>query len=151
MNNAGEKIIATLNHLTSIAEDGKNGYEKAAQNADDVNMKDLFLRFGHQRTAYSQELRALIKNMGGIAGSYNGIAGSIHRGWIDIKSAVLPENTSAIIYSCAVGEAAAIRAYTEALNSEYITGNIRSVISGQLSGIHAALKIITTYGWVAVV
>ncbi|MEP7319262.1 MAG: PA2169 family four-helix-bundle protein [Panacibacter sp.] len=151
MNNANEKIIETLNHLAGLAEDGKNGYEKAAQNTDDVNLKDLFLRLSHERTTYLQELQGLLQNLGSTTWSYHGIPASIHRRWIDIKAAVLPASINAMIYSCATGDSVALKVYQYALNKEHITGNIRSTISGQHSGIRASLDMLRNYGSVAIV
>lgn len=146
-----EKIILILSHLTAIAEDSKNGYKKAAENIRDINMQDLFIRFSHERAAYVRELQELITNAGAETANCSGRSASLNRSSIVLKSAALLQNTHAVLYSCAIGESLAIKAYCEALDKIYITGNIRSVLAGQLSSIHAAMQIITSYGSVAVV
>ncbi|HRI21259.1 MAG TPA: PA2169 family four-helix-bundle protein [Panacibacter sp.] len=146
-----KKIIAVLKQLSLIAEDGKNGYKKAAENIKDINMQDLFIRFSCERAAYLGELQQLIINAGGTRDDHVDMPGSLHHIRIGFKSAVLLQNTHAVIYSCAVGESVAIKLYCAALGQKYITGNVRSVLAGQLSCIQTAMQIITSYGSVAVV
>ena len=64
MNNTNKKELAILNHLAGIAADGKNGYQKAAVTVCDVNLKYLFTRFSHERAAFQEEIRQLIKKIG---------------------------------------------------------------------------------------
>lgn len=48
MENNDKKVIDTLNHLISVASDGKSGYKTAAEDVEDVTLKHLFMQYSAQ-------------------------------------------------------------------------------------------------------
>jgi uncharacterized protein (TIGR02284 family) len=145
MENKNVEIINKLNHLIAIAEDGRLGYENAADDVKDENMKNLFLRFSNQRAGYISDLRSQITSLGGDPEDKGGPLGAIHRVWIDLKSTFRSGDKNAIINACITGEQAAISAYEGALKEDYIIGQARTVIGEQLKGIQQALDTIRSY------
>jgi len=145
MDNKNKEIINKLNHLIAIAEDGRLGYENAAKDVDDGEMKMLFSKFSSERAGYIAELRAQVKSLGGDAEDDGGPLGAMHRVWIDLKSAFTSGDRNAIINACTTGEEAAISAYEGALKEDYIIGQTRTIIGEQLNGIKAALNSIKSH------
>jgi len=139
MENKNKEIINRLNHLIAIAEDGRLGYENAAKDVDDPVMKASFSRFSNERAGYVAKLRAQVKTLGGDPDDDGGPLGAMHRVWIDLKSTFTSGDKNAIINACTTGEETAIKAYENALSEDYITGELRNLISEQLSGIKQAL------------
>jgi uncharacterized protein (TIGR02284 family) len=144
MANVNEKAIDRLNHLISIANDGKYGYENAAEDVKDETLKQMFRQYSGERAQYAEELKREVAAFGESPDKDGGPLGALHRTWMDIKAAVTSGDREAILKTCITGEEAAVKAYTEALEDENISGNIRGIISEQLSGVQVALNSIRT-------
>lgn len=140
MANNNEKAIDRLNHLISIANDGKYGYENAAEDVKDDTLKQMFRQYSQERGNYAEELKREVVNLGGSPDKGGGPLGALHRTWMDIKSAVTSGDREAILKTCITGEEAAVKAYTEGVEDENISGNTKQIISQQLSGVQSALN-----------
>ena len=140
MENNNKKLIDKLNHLISIANDGKFGYETAAEDVKDVTLKQLFMQYSAEREAYAEELKSRVASLGGSPDEGGGPLGALHRTWIDLKSTLTSGDREAILKACVTGEEAAVKAYKEALDEDYINSNIWQIITTQLSSVEAALN-----------
>lgn len=140
MSNINEKAIDKLNHLISIANDGKYGYENAAEDVKDATMKQMFRQYSLERAGYAEDLKREVAKLGGSPDKGGGPLGALHRTWMDIKSTITSGDREAILNTCITGEEAAVKAYTEAVNDNDIAGNLKQLISRQLSGIQFALN-----------
>jgi uncharacterized protein (TIGR02284 family) len=142
MENFQENAVSKLNLLISVEEDGKYGYENAAENIEDGFIKRTFLRFASQRASYSSRLQIFVKNIGGVLHTEGEPLESLHRLW-DIKSVVASNDKNALINACRTAEEAALKVYKEALQDESITGIVKGLIFEQMKGIEYALKTMT--------
>ena len=61
------EIISELKGLVSIINDGKEGYESAAESTDNVELKAVFLKNAAERSVYENELKNHIQKHGVIA------------------------------------------------------------------------------------
>ncbi len=132
--------MKTLNHLISIANDGKTGYKTAAEDVEDVMLKHLFMQYSAEREVYAEELKSIVAGFDTISYEEGGHLGALHRTWIDLKSTLTLGDRDAILKACITGEEVAVKAYREALTYELIDRNIRQIITTQLSGVEAALN-----------
>ncbi|HUS00440.1 MAG TPA: PA2169 family four-helix-bundle protein [Chitinophagaceae bacterium] len=140
MSNVNEKAIDRLNHLIAIANDGKYGYENAAEDVKDVTLKQMFRQYSSERATYAEDLKKEVATLGGSPDKGGGPLGALHRTWMDIKSTITSGDREAILRTCITGEEAAVKAYTESLEDENITGHTKQLISQQLSGVQFALN-----------
>lgn len=140
MSDSNDKAIERLNHLVAIANDGKYGYENAAEDVMDITLKEMFRQYSLERARYADDLKKEVGKLGGSPDSGGGPLGALHRTWMDIKSTITAGDREGILKTCITGEEAAVKAYTEALEEAYITGNTKQLISQQLSGIQFALN-----------
>ena len=140
MSNINEKTIDKLNHLIAIANDGKYGYENAAEDVNDNTLKQMFRQYSSERSRYAEDLKREVARLGGSPDKGGGPLGALHRTWMDIKSTFTSGDREAILKTCITGEEAAVNAYTEALTDETITGNLKQLVSQQLSGVQFALN-----------
>lgn len=110
---SNEEIVSDLNSLVTILNDGKQGYESAAETTDSLELKAVFGKYALERAAYAAELKAHIKQHGGNEDDNDngGILGAIHRGWIDVKQAVTGNDNKAILDAIETGEKSAIEKY----------------------------------------
>jgi len=128
MEESNKNLVDSLQHLLSIARDGEKGYKNAAENAKDEDLKTIFARYSQQRSEYATELKSLIATLGGDTDEDGGMAGALHRTWIDIKESLSGHDRHALLSSCETGEDAAKDAYTTFFgdNFEYHGGSTAS-------------------------
>jgi len=119
MEASSKNLVDGLEHLVSICRDGEQGYEKAANNAKDEDLKTIFLRYSQQRSSYVTELQSLITSLGGNPSQSSGATGALHRAWIDIKETLTGHDRHALLESCENGEDAALKAYRDFIGDEF--------------------------------
>ena len=140
MENNNQYTIDKLNHLIAIAEDGKEGYENAAKNIDDVSMKSSFIRLSQKRDHYAEQLRTFVKELSGDAENEGGgVLGVLHRAWIDVKATFTSGDSDAIINACITGEETAVNDYKSIMDDAMVSQSFKHTISIQLGEIEEAL------------
>jgi uncharacterized protein (TIGR02284 family) len=125
-----ENVISTLNHLIETGRDGQNGYQSAAEGVKDPALKSLFEQYGLQRAKFVGELQNEVLRLGADPENTGSVAAALHRGWIDIKSAVTGKNEQSILEECERGEDAAIKNYQDAINQQ-LPLNLAQIIERQ--------------------
>lgn len=129
----------TQDHV-KIAEDGKEGYAKAANELADSDRPDLaptFTRLSEQRATFSTELQALAATYGDNVKETGSAAAALHRGWMAIRDAVTGSGPDSVLKTAIQGEEHAVEAYENALKED-ISADTRSIASRQLTEIQAA-------------
>ncbi len=132
-----EYVISTLNNLIETCKDGQQGFQAAAYGVDSSELKTLFHTYAQQRGQFAAELQAEVRRLGGRPEQVGSIAGSLHRGWLNIKSAVTGRDEATVIAECERGEDAAVRNYEDAIRGE-LPANIRPVIEEQAEQVRRA-------------
>jgi uncharacterized protein (TIGR02284 family) len=107
--------IATLNNLIETCRDGQNGFRQAAEAVKDSHVRAMFERFSRQRQEMARELEEQVRRLGGTPASSGSVSGSLHRGWMNLKSLVGAGDDAAIISEAERGEDVAKDAFTKAL------------------------------------
>lgn len=131
------EVITTLNNLIETCRDGQNGFQQAAEGVQNSNLKTVFYEFSRQRAQFVGELQALVRDMGGDPETAGSVAAAVHRGWINIKSAVTGHDDAAILNECERGEDIAKNVYGDAVAMN-LPGNVSSVIKRQAQAVQEA-------------
>src|SRR5688572_16683857 len=118
-----DNVISTLNGLIETCKDGQQGFKTAAEGIKDSSVKSLFVEYSQQRAQFAGELQSEVRNLGGDPENTGSVAAALHRGWIDIKSAVTGKDEHAILSECERGEDSAVNTYQDALK-ERLPGNL---------------------------
>jgi uncharacterized protein (TIGR02284 family) len=129
--------VSTLNNLIETCRDGENGFRQAAEAVKDSHVRTLFERFSRQRAEMARELEEQVKKLGGSPASGGSVSGSVHRGWMNIKSLVTGGDEAAIIAEAERGEDAAKAAYTNALK-EALPAGARELVDQQAAIVRVA-------------
>ncbi|MDQ3818903.1 MAG: PA2169 family four-helix-bundle protein [Acidobacteriota bacterium] len=132
-----DKVISTLNNLIETCKDGEQGFRTAADGVKRGDLKTLFNAYSQQRAQFAAELQSEVRHLGGDPERSGSVAATLHRGWIDIKSAVTGEDEGAVISECERGEDSGVRNYEDALKED-LPANIRSIIERQFMEIKEA-------------
>ncbi len=133
-----DNVISTLNNLIETCKDGQNGFQTAADGVKNSELKTLFHTYSQQRAQFAGELQSEVARLGGDPEKTGSIAASLHRGWIDIKSAVTGEDEGAVIAECERGEDSAVKNYKDALTDENLPADLRSIVERQFTQVKEA-------------
>jgi uncharacterized protein (TIGR02284 family) len=136
--NDSKKIAAHLNDLIDVCKDGEKGYRKAAEDAKDPELKNLFLRFSQERSNFAGELQSVVADLGVKPETSGTMRAALHRGWIDVKTAVSSRDDKAVIDECETGDDVAKESYERVLQEGNLTGTTRSMVMRQYEQVKAA-------------
>jgi len=114
--------VSVLNDVLETLRDGEEGFRTAAGAVKDPRAKGLFERYSKQRAEMAREIEQEIGRLGGTAGTSGSVAGSLHRGWINLKGSIGALDDEAIVSEAERGEDAAKSAYAKALSEELPAG-----------------------------
>jgi len=143
-----ENLVEVLNDLIRINNDRVNGYEKAADEARDidVDLQAMFHRMAQESRQYATELTAEVGRLGGEPATGTTASGKIYRAWMDVKATFTGKDRTAILASCEYGEDAAQRAYEEALATDAeLPANLRQIITSQKASLKNAHDMVKKY------
>lgn len=134
-----KKAAEALNKLVEINNDRIEGYDRAAKETEDGDLKVLFTKFSAQSSGFRTELEGFVSLFGETPTEGTTTSGKFYRAWMDIKAALTGKDRKAIISSCEFGEDVAKDTYKDVLHDmDGMPDNVRSVIQKQYAEIKEA-------------
>lgn len=143
-----DNLVTVLNDLIRINNDRVVGYEKAADEARDIDidLRAIFTRMSEESRQYAAELTQEVVKLGGDPATGTTNSGKIYRVWMDLKATFTGNSRQAILENCEYGEDAAQKAYESALKSDAeMISDIRQLISNQKSSLRTSHDVIKKY------
>jgi uncharacterized protein (TIGR02284 family) len=131
-----DDTVSVLNELIETSKDGERGFEKAAEDAHDAELKSLFGECARRCREGAAELQALVRAEGGSPENTGSAAAAVHRGWMSLKEAVSSRDDKAILEECERGEDHAKAKYRKALEPN-LPPDIRATVDRQYQGVLA--------------
>jgi uncharacterized protein (TIGR02284 family) len=132
-----EKTIEVLNTLITINNDRIEGYDTAAKETDEYDLKNLFSQFAYNSRRFLQELTIEVTKLGGEPAEGTKTTGKFFRVWMDVKAALTGKDRKAILSSCEFGEDNAVETYNDVLRN-----NISDITAAQQTLINAQFALI---------
>jgi len=129
-----DNVASVLNDLVESSKDGEQGFSTAADDAKDPELKTTFRRHAQECARSAAELQTLVSRLGDKPDEHGSVAGAVHRGWVNLKSAVTPRTDLAILEECERGEDVAKARYGKALEKT-LPEDIRQVVERQYAGV----------------
>ena len=130
--------IDTLNDLIETLKDGQEGFRAASADVESSDLKQLFSQYSLQRSSFAGELQALAHSFGESTPTTTGsVAGALHRGWMDLKAAIVSRDEHAILAECERGEDYALAAYQKALALPGVPMNVVDTLRTQAIDVKA--------------
>jgi uncharacterized protein (TIGR02284 family) len=127
-----ETKVESINQLIIINNDRYEGYKKAAEEAKDQDLKDMFNKFSSQSKGFSEELKKFVDPDDLPKQNETTNSGKLYRVWMDIKSGMTANDRKAVLSSCEFGEDIAKKTYKEVMdNPEDISTEALNVIRKQ--------------------
>ena len=124
----GSSDTAALNTLIGTLIDSVNGYQKAAADTDNTSYAEMFNARAQERQSAITKLQAAVARLGGNPEDDGTTAGAIHRGWINLKEAVVGRDDEAIVNSVESGEDYLKEKFETALKNTDLPAEARSAV-----------------------
>ncbi|HVI33801.1 PA2169 family four-helix-bundle protein [Phenylobacterium sp.] len=133
-----ERAVKVLNSLIETTLDSANGYEEAAENIPDGQLKTLFAERSRRRMDLSRQLQEEVRTFGGTPEHDQSMLGKAHNKFVDIKNAVMGgASEKAVIDEVERGEDFIKGKFEQAMRDDDLPANARSVVSQAYESIRA--------------
>jgi uncharacterized protein (TIGR02284 family) len=137
-----DEVISILNSLIETNMDGKEGYKMAGDAVLNPDVRTLFHMYSQQRAQFAAELNNEVLHHGGKPAESGHVSAALHRGWMNLKTAITGKNEAEIIDECERGEDAAMKAYQDALK-KLLPSDLLSIVEeqyGQIRHSHETIR-----------
>ncbi|MES2047291.1 MAG: PA2169 family four-helix-bundle protein, partial [Pseudomonadota bacterium] len=107
---------------------------------------ELKAMLAERQLSYAQaatELQELVRFFGSDPEESGSMSGALHRGWVNVKTAIVGKADEAVLAECNHGEESAVRAYRKVLAYD-LPIDIRMIIEGQLQNAIDSIALIKT-------
>ena len=132
------ETVSVIDDLIETLKDGEQGFKDAADRVKDPQLKSIFNEYSRQRSRFASELQRHARNLGEAEPeTSSSAAGALHRGWINLKSAMTGGDDHAILAECERGEDSAVEEYQKAMN-DGLTAPVSEIVSRQYNEIKKA-------------
>jgi uncharacterized protein (TIGR02284 family) len=131
-----------LAYLYKYVEAGEKRYAVVASNVRNRALKILYRAYAQQRLKFKEEIIAEIQRLGGHTRPRSTVLGILHRGRIDIFTALTIGDDSVenmLLKEILVGESAAIRAYEKTLQAD-LPPETRIMVERQLAEVRRIVE-----------
>ncbi len=132
-----KETISLLNSLIETVKDGEQGFKTAAEGLTSPDVKAKFLQYSRERGQMAGELQAEVRRLGGDPEHSGSMSGAVHRGWLDIKSAITGKDDHAIAAEAERGEDVAKNAFESALK-EVTPGTTQALVQRLAASVRKA-------------
>src|SRR5581483_6720075 len=110
--------------------DGQKGFETASEAVEDPQLKNELMHYSVQLSNFASELQNLLSVEGEEPAEHGHASAALHRGWMNIRSAVSSHDPHAILAECERGEDSAVSAYKDALQHS-LQPNTTNILESQ--------------------
>ena len=132
-----DNAVSVLNNLIETCKDGEQGFKLAADGLTSAAIKTKFLEYSRQRAQMARELQEEVRRLGADPEKKGSVAGTMHRGWLNIRSIVSGKDDHAIVAEAERGEDVAKGVYEEALK-ESLPQSAMTVVQQQAAKVRQA-------------
>ncbi|MEP6848181.1 MAG: PA2169 family four-helix-bundle protein [Acidobacteriota bacterium] len=132
-----DEVISTLNGLIQTCKDGQEGFKDAAENVKSPSLKALFFENSLERSRFVGELQELVRSLGGDPEKTGTLLAAVHRGWLDLKTAISSNDEAAVLNECERGEDSAKATYAAAI-AKALPDQVLDLVKTQSKSINEA-------------
>lgn len=128
-----DDVVDVLNDLLETSRDGEYGFRTSAEHAESADLKNLLSLRASNCAAAAAELEQAIRQRGGEPADGGTMVGSMHRGWVAVKTAFATMDDKAVLEECERGEDSAVASYRKALKKP-LPQDVRVLVERQAAG-----------------
>jgi uncharacterized protein (TIGR02284 family) len=136
-----ETNAAVVEDLIETLEDGRKGFDQAADkiaNDDRADLATKFRELSAERARFSAQLREWAGSKSVEIREEGSIGGAMHRGWISLKDALTGDSAEAVVEAVKTGEKHAVTEYEDALEKD-LDASLRQIVEMQATSVRGSL------------
>jgi len=137
MISSDDTSIRVLNTLISFGLDAERGFQTAAVDTRDPEHARSYCDYAVQRARFVAELQDRVKTLRADPATQGSLAAAVHRQWMDLEAATSNRISQAILTAVERGEALAVAAYGEALQTDDLDEQTRNILQQQYEQVQA--------------
>lgn len=135
-----DEIVESLQNLLEKNYDAEKGFKKAIENTKNHSLKNYLKHQAVKRNRFVTEIDFELRSLDAKPKESGSVTASIHRAWIDLKSAIAGNDDEAILEECIRGDKASVEEYEDVLEKHKLPTKIQQVVTEQLEDIHKTLN-----------
>jgi uncharacterized protein (TIGR02284 family) len=139
---AHDETVSALNQLLEKNYDAEQGYKNALLDAKNDRLKTYFKRQAASRSQNANELDKAIRDLNATPIENGSTQATVHRAWMDFKTAITGKDDEAVLEECIRGDKAAVDEYQSVLNNQNYLHESKDLVRYQLNGIQNTLDTI---------
>lgn len=128
------EVISTLNDLIQTCKDGVEGFRTCAEDISNPELKAYFSDRAERCNRAAEDLQDLVIAYGGDPETSSHVSGTLHRRWVDVRSAITGKSDEDVLNECERGEDVAKEYYEAALKKD-LPEDVRLVVEDQCRGV----------------
>ncbi|AEL28683.1 ferritin-like domain-containing protein [Cyclobacterium marinum] len=132
MNIEDNKLIQQIGEILEKNKDAEKGYNTAAENADDPELKELFLKRSNERKDFNIRLKREVDSNYGELSKEGTYKEALRRTWMDAKSFVAGKDDLFLLENVIRGETAALEEYEELMKAKHLPIMLSQIIQNHL-------------------
>ncbi|WP_236589868.1 ferritin-like domain-containing protein [Ramlibacter aurantiacus] len=134
--NEGDRddTIKLVKELVETCKDGEYGFQQCADRTDRAILKTVFMQRAEECRRGASELEQQLRQMGADADVGGSAMGSVHRGWVSVRTAMSSHDDKVVLEEAERGEDNALARYRKALQKP-MPAHLRQVIQHQCDGV----------------
>lgn len=133
---SNEKTVDILKNIVETTRDGQKGFNECMEKCESPELKSLFSRAAARCQEGINDLEQLIRQYGGEPETEGSLLGSLHRGWMDLRTALSSNDDKVVLEECERGEDVALKNYDEALQAD-LPSEVAALLRKQQQGVRA--------------
>lgn len=116
-NMPSSEISKNLNLLIEQSIDGQKGYQDAANDITSKKLQDRFAKESSKRQEFAETLQQKVSSLGKDFNTQGTVTGSLHRGWMGFKTAMIGQSVddATVLGAVKTGESTALKVYEDVL------------------------------------
>lgn len=130
-----QDLVNNLQGLLEKNYDAEKGFKKAMEDAESQDLKRFLKTQALQRNRFATELDKEIRDLNETPKESGSTTGTLHRTWIDLKSAVSGNDDEAVLEECIRGEKASLEEYENTLKENRFPQQLQVLLDSQLAEI----------------
>lgn len=126
-----EEVGEKLNGILEKTYDAEKGFNKAAENIENLALKNYFRAKSQERNTFGKELKTEIKAFNQNVENEGSLSGSAHRAWMDIKALFSLDDEESMLEEAIRGEKTAVKEYEEVIKEISLPSSTKSLLEAQ--------------------
>lgn len=135
-----DEIVESLQELLEKNYDAEKGFKNAIDDTKNQSLKTYLKQQAVKHNRFATEIDFEIRSLNASPKEKGSASATLHRAWMDLKTAIAGNDDEAILEECIRGDKSSVEEYEEVIKKHKLPAKIQQVISKQLDDIRKTLN-----------